>query len=126
MTKTKLRSKTEPTDKLVVMRMIRDDPLGAMHAHGTIDDTEFWAGRKWQACYEKVTLGRLPTFLDASKALKAASKALGKAGDTMIHDILGKGFSIRQVAKMRACNNKVGRAGLERLFHRYMEKLIAA
>jgi hypothetical protein len=119
---TTLCSRIEQNKTVIAGRAIRDDPLGEMHANNLINDAQFYAGRKWQACYERVASDTLRAA-EAAKTLKEASETLGEGGDRLINDILGKGLSILQVAKMHRWNNKVGREGLKRLFHLYMEKL---
>ena len=46
-----------PGDRIVVLRSIRDDPLAGLLSRGHIDQAQFQAGRRWQACYERAGIG---------------------------------------------------------------------
>jgi hypothetical protein len=134
-------SKPGQTDKLIVMRTVRDDPLGAMHAAGSIDNAQFLAGRKWQLYYERIAFGTLRAgaladFVDgggrasagdrdeAMEALKGASKLLGKDADLLIHDVLGLGHTINDVAKNRGNYGGQARLKLTIMLDNALETLV--
>jgi hypothetical protein len=97
----------DPGDKIVVMRNLRGDPLGAMHARRQITDEQFQAGRSFQADFEAAERG--PRAIDPGKEyvdggelpepisegqrkavmrLNRASRELGLDGAALTHDVL--------------------------------------
>jgi hypothetical protein len=97
----------DPGDKIVVMRNLRGDPLGAMHARRQIDDAQFQAGRSFQADFEAAERG--PRAIDPGKEyvdggelpepisegqrkavmrLNRAERELGLDGAALTHDVL--------------------------------------
>lgn len=52
--------------RIIVMRSLRGDPLGYIHAHGGVDDAQYTAGRKWQSLYERVEIGGIQA-MDTTK-----------------------------------------------------------
>lgn len=131
-------------DKIVVMRTIRDDPLGEMHAAKRIDDAEFLAGRKWQADYERVCLGSLRGVnlandpvqgggapdafslvrAQAAQRLKEAASELGREGNIVIHDILADGLSILGVCRKRGNASGYQQSVVSTLFHKSLGILV--
>jgi hypothetical protein len=53
-------------DRIVVMRSVRDDPLGFMHARRQIDDVHLLAGRYWEQLHQRACIGAIQA-LDTSK-----------------------------------------------------------
>ncbi|MGY4194217.1 hypothetical protein ACVIM9_003558 [Bradyrhizobium sp. USDA 4520] len=47
----------EPGEKIVAFRSIRNDPLGRLHAHRQIDDTQYRSGRAFQNDWQKAERG---------------------------------------------------------------------
>lgn len=113
--------------QITVLRSLRDDPLGAMHAAGQVDNVQYLAGRYWQKAYElaeiggaraidytrtKVDGGQIPqpTISDAqAKALadlSRARKALGDYGASLTHDVLACHMTIRESAQRRMMNSE--------------------
>lgn len=108
-------------DYIRVLRSIRDDPLAGMLSRSQIDEAQFRAGRKWQEHRENSEIGgarAIDTTREAVdggrfkepdvdrlslalKELKAADKALGAYGASLVHDVLGRRLSISAVAAMR-------------------------
>ncbi len=108
-------------EKIVVLRSTRHDPLFDMKSKKQIDQSEFVAGRHWQAAWENSELGAvraidftreavdggsLPEMLTdiqrrAMQDIKAARNALGTEGNQIIVDILGTGWSVKQAALNR-------------------------
>lgn len=116
-----LMVKDEAGDNILVFRSLRDDPLGAMHSRGQVDEAQYAAGRHWQRCHEAIELGgaraidptkeavdggRLPEMLTdqgmkAFTDLHRAGKALGIEGEAIIRDILGRGMTLILAAAAR-------------------------
>jgi hypothetical protein len=108
-------------DKITVLASIRDDPLYGMLARRQIDQAQYMAGRKWQEYYENSEIGgigaidttkepvdgrRFPEMFTerhsrAIQELKSASLALGKEGDALIRDVLGRGMTLAGAAAYR-------------------------
>ena len=114
----------DPLDgaRIVVRRSVMHDPLAAMHAARQIDDAQYHAGRRWQRAIEVAQIGGLhgidttrervdggpiarATISDRqAKALQylAWSRGLlGKLSYELIHDVLGRGLTVRQAAAER-------------------------
>lgn len=115
-----------PQDKIVVVRSLRDDPLGRLHARGQLstgDDphgmVKLEAGRRWQDLYEAIEIGgargidttkdvvdggRGPTDqltdhrLKAAKKLALADQALGQQGRWLVRAVLGQRLFVKDVA----------------------------
>ena len=111
-----------PGDRIVVLRSIRDDPLAGLLSRGHIDQAQFQAGRRWQACYERAGIGMViamdPTKepvdghgpghadvtdsqLEAFEQLHAAGKTLGTQGNILVHLVLGQGLAIKELCRRR-------------------------
>lgn len=118
----------EQGGRLLVMRSLRDDPIAAMHAAGSIDNVQYLAGRHWQKAYElaeiggaraidysetKVDGGKIPepTISDSqAKAisdLTKARKALGDYGSSIVHDILAQHLTIKECANRRMMTREI-------------------
>jgi hypothetical protein len=138
-----LMVKDEAGDNIIVFRSLRDDPLGAMHSRGQVDEAKFNAGRHWQRCYEATEIsgaraidftreavdgGRLPEMLSDqySKALadiKKANKALGMEGESIIRDILGRGMPLLHAAAARKLTEESELKYLGKRFRECLETL---
>lgn len=109
--------------KLLVMRSLRDDPLGAMHAAGQVDDVQYQAGRRWQRAFEAAQGSGLKAIDPAKEAVDGgqiarstlteyqiqgssdvsmAMKALGQEGESIVMDILGRGLTLTQAGAKRS------------------------
>src|SRR5258707_15193149 len=55
----------EPGEKIVVLRSIRNDPLGRLHSHRQIDDAQYQGGRAFQDDWEKAERG--PQAVDPTR-----------------------------------------------------------
>lgn len=114
--------------QITVLRSLRDDPLGALHAAGQIDNVQYLAGRHWQKAYElaeiggaraidysidKVDGGKIPepTISDgqakALSDLSRARKSLGDYGASVVHDILACHMTIKQCANRRMMTREI-------------------
>lgn len=111
----------ERGEKIVVLRSLRDDPIGAMHARGQVDEAQFAAARHWQRCYEAVEIsgaqavdptkeavdgGRMPELLTdhysrAYGDLVGAGERLGQEGESIVRDVLGRGMPLLHAAAAR-------------------------
>lgn len=121
-------SKAGQTDRIVVMRSLRDDPLGREHAHGRLDEAQYRAGRYWQYLYETSSVGSVQA-VDTSKEpvdgrqfpemttdqqrkslqrLAMAAADLGKLGNALIHDVLGHRMFLSEVAASRGTPGRHG------------------
>ena len=133
----------EVGEKIVVLRSLRDDPVGAMQARGQVDQAQFAAARHWQRCYEAVEIsgaraidftkeavdgGRLPEMLtdQYSKALadmRKASRALGQEGEAIIRDILGRCMPLLHAAASRNLTSELELKYLGRRFRECLDTL---
>lgn len=110
------------TDKIEVVRSIRDDPLAGLWARQQIDRAQFEAGRRWQRAWERAGIGMViamdPTkepvdghgpsrvdFTDQQLAafydLEQAGRALGTEGNILVHMVLGQGLAIKEICRRR-------------------------
>jgi hypothetical protein len=127
--------------QIVVMRSLRDDPLGALHASHQIDEVQYLAGRHWQKAYElaeiggaraidysraKVDGGGIPqaTVSDvqarAFNDLSNARKGLGDYGTSVVYDILACHLTVRECANRRMMTSE---AELKYIGRRFRECL---
>lgn len=108
-------------DKIEVLRSLRDDPLGAMHAKGVIDEANYAACRHWERSYERVEIGGAraidPTreavdggfiyepFTEemrrAARDLARCGKAMGRDGEAIVRDIVGRKMTLLLAATKR-------------------------
>jgi hypothetical protein len=128
--------------KVTVIRSIRTDPLGALKAQGIIDEVQFLAGQIWGWSYlraeigalkaidmtaERVDGGRLsdPTeqVKRATAYLRAAERALGRDGQSLVTDVIGKGLTLSRAADARGIYTKSGREYIGRRFRECLDCL---
>jgi hypothetical protein len=128
-------------ERINAVTSLRDDPLGALWARHQIDDAKYMAGRHWQKLYEAVEIGvRGVDFTrervdggsgngieimtnhrrKALEKLTRCSAALGRQGDSLIRDVLGRGLCLVEVAASRGYGT---RRGIEYLGQRLRECL---
>src|SRR5260221_11596766 len=55
----------EPGEKIITLRSLRNDPLGRLHSHCQIDETQYQGGRAVQDHWEKAE--RRPPAADPSR-----------------------------------------------------------
>jgi hypothetical protein len=130
--------------QIVVMRSLRDDPLGALHAAGQIDNVQYLAGRHWQKAYELAEIGGARA-IDYSRAkvdgggipqpsvsdvqarafddLSRAGKTLGAYGSSIVHDVMAAHMTIKQCADRRMMTRDVEIRFLGRRFHECLNTL---
>jgi hypothetical protein len=129
--------------RITVVRSIRADPLGALHAQGAIDEVQYTAGLMWAWAYTHSSLGPLkaidltadricgavghhPTTEATKRALgllKAAGTALGFDGSRLVEEIIGRGSTIAMAADARGNNSKSGREYVGRRFRECLDCL---
>lgn len=110
----------EPGEKLTVLRQLRGDPLGRLHAHRQIDEAQYQGGRAFQHDFETaergpkaidptkeaVDGGQFPEPLtdqqrDATKRIIRVRRALGSDGSAIIQEVLINRKYIREVSEGR-------------------------
>ena len=110
----------EPGDKIVVLRSIRNDPLGRLHSHRQIDESQYRGGRAFQGDWEKAERGpravdttreyvdggerREPITDSQRKAvlrLNRIERELGADGSALVHEVLILGMTMEQVRQRR-------------------------
>jgi hypothetical protein len=107
-------------EKIIVMRAIRTDSLGRLHAHKQIDEAQYQAGRAFQDDWETVQgqqqacdpsqpyvdqsfrpRGISKTHSEALVRLNRAHRDLGLIGSAVASDVLIHGKSMTQIAADR-------------------------
>lgn len=112
----------EAGGRILVLRSIRDDPLGGLYARGQIDDAQFAAGRQWQRYYEMAGIGQViamdPTKepvdghgatrsditdsqIEAFRQLIFAGRELGFEDYKLVEMVLGQGLAIKEICRRR-------------------------
>lgn len=116
---------TDPYDqsaKILVMRSLRDDPLGRMHDRKQIDEAQYRAGDQWRDYYAIIEVGGAQA-IDPSKdavdggyfrdnrdsdrysrafnEMRRASTAAGMLGEQSLKDVLANRLFLNQVAALR-------------------------
>lgn len=134
----------EPGAKAYAFKSIRDDPLNRMFIHGHIDKAQLEAGEKWREAFEvaeiggakaidwtkeRVDGGRLSEpFTErqrrAFRTLARAADALGRDGDALVRDVLGRRMFLNQAAAARGLGSERGIAAIGRKFKEYLEILV--
>lgn len=107
--------------KIIVMRSLRDDPLGRLHDRRFITEQQYDAGREWQRLYEIAEVGgaraidttrefvdggRFPELFNenrakAEKELGRAAREVGMLGERLLKDVLVNRMFFGQVAAAR-------------------------
>jgi hypothetical protein len=107
-------------EKIIALRSVRNDPLGRLHAHRQIDNSQYRGGRAFQGDWEKAERG--PRAVDttreyvdggqrrepitegqrqASLRLNRAEHELGADGSMLVHEVLILGMTMEQVGARR-------------------------
>jgi len=115
----------EPGEKIVALRSIRNDPLGRLHAHHQIDESQYRGGRAFQNDWEKAERG--PRAVDTTREyvdggerrepitesqrqavlrLNRAEHELGADGTTLVHEVLILGMTMEQVGQRRGLSSQ--------------------
>lgn len=131
--------------RALVMRSIKDDPLGKMGARSQIDGAQLAAGRRWQADYELSEIGGIKAndttrepvdgggaypdpisdrTIAAVRRLQAARAELGLEGESLVRAVLAKGLTIELIAAARNLTTERERKYLGRRFRECLECLV--
>lgn len=110
------------TQKTVVLRALRDDPLGRLEQRGQIDQAQYLAGRTWQRAYETAEIsgaraidptrehvdgGQIASSAISDEQARAfatlakASRAVGMIGESVLRDVLANRMFPAQIAEAR-------------------------
>ena len=132
----------EPGEKIVALRSIRNDPLGRLHSHRQIDDTQYQAGRAFQDDWERAERGpqaidpgrdyvdgvqaREPITEGQRKAvlrLNRAERDLGADGSALVHDVLVRGLTMEQIGQRRCLSTQRWKDYFSRRFRECLDRL---
>jgi hypothetical protein len=132
----------DPGEKIVVLRSIRNDPLGRLHSHRQIDEAQFQAGRAFQSDWEKAERGpravdptrdyvdggqgREPITESQRKAvlrLNRAERELGADGSALVHDVLVHGLTMEQVGRRRDLSTQRWQDYFSKRFRECLDRL---
>ena len=115
----------EPGEKIVILRSIRNDPLGRLHSHHQLDEAQFQAGRAFQSDWERAERG--PQAVDPSREyvdgartrepvteaqrkavlrLNRVERELGADGAALVHAALIQGMTMEQVGQRRGLRSQ--------------------
>ena len=129
-------------DKVVALRSIRNDPLGRLHSHRQIDESQYQAGRAFQNDWERAERG--PKAVDPSREyvdgaqmrepiteaqrkavlrLNTCERELGLDGSAIIHDVLVHGMSMEQVGQRRGLKSQRWNDYFARRFKECLDRL---
>jgi Domain of unknown function (DUF6456) len=137
-----IRWRWSPGEKIVTLRSIRNDPLGRLHSHRQIDEAQYQAGRAFQNDWEKAERGpqavdptreyvdgvqkREPITEGQRKAvlrLGRAERELGADGAALVHEVLIMGLSMEQVGQRRNLRTQRWSDYLSRRFRECLDRL---
>jgi hypothetical protein len=132
----------ESGDKIVVLRSIRNDPLGRLHSHRQIDEPQYQGGRAFQNDWEKAERGpravdttreyvdggerREPITEGQRKAvsrLNRIERELGADGAVLVHEILVQGLNMEQVGERRGLRSQRWNDYFARRFKECLDRL---
>ncbi len=110
-----------------LVRALRDDPLGRLHARRQIGLAQYRAGRAWQAAYEAAAIGHvgsidpanepvdgspkrngpdLDRITKAAKKLAQWDRLLGADGCAILRDVLAERLTMAAIAMRRGFGNE--------------------
>jgi len=112
----------DPRYVVLVQRSVRSDPFALMHSRGHVDDVQFTSGRLWQFYRERSEVGSVraidptreavdggrfkpPDISGMSAALmrlKSVDRALQVYEASLVHDVLVRNMSIKEIAAARS------------------------
>jgi hypothetical protein len=132
----------EPGEKIVVLRSIRNDPLGRLHSHHHIDDAQYRGGRAFQDDWEKAERGpqavdpgreyvdggrgREPITERQRKAVLRLNRVqgeLGTDGAVLVHEVLVLGLTMEQVGQRRGVRGQRSRDYFAKRFQECLDRL---
>jgi hypothetical protein len=132
----------DPGEKVVVLRSIRNDPLGRLHAHGQIDDAQYQGGRAFQSDWERAERG--PRAVDpgrdhvdgarmrepitegqrqAAQRLNRIERELGTDGAVLVHEVLIMGMTMEQIGDRRGLQTQRWKDYFSRRFRECLDRL---
>jgi hypothetical protein len=131
-----------PGDQIVALRSVRGDPLGRLHAHHQIDESQYRGGRAFQNDWEAAERG--PRAVDPTREyvdgaaprehytesqrqavlrLNRAERELGTDGAALVHDVLVLGLTMDQVGQRRAVQTQRWNDYFARRFRECLDRL---
>lgn len=132
----------DPGEKIVVLRSIRNDPLGRLHSHHQIDEAQYRAGRAFQGDWERAERGPQavdPTreYVDGVRArepvtesqrqavlrLNRIERELGTDGASLVHEVLVLGLTMEQVGQRRSVRSQRWNDYFARRFRECLDRL---
>jgi len=134
----------EAGEKVLVMRSLRNDPLGRLHSHRQIDEAQYKAGRAFQHDWERAERG--PQAVDPSREyvdgaphrepvtegqrqavlrLNRVERELGIDGAALVHDVLVRGLTMEQIGQRRAVHTQRWKDYFARRFRECLDRLAA-
>jgi hypothetical protein len=132
----------EPGEKIVVLRSIRNDPLGRLQSHRQIDEAQYRSGRAFQNDWEKAERGpravdptreyvdggerREPITESQRKAvlqLNRIERELGADGSALVHEVLILGMTTEQIGQRRGLHAQRWKDYFARRFCECLDRL---
>ena len=132
----------EPGEKIVVLRSIRNDPLGRLHSHRQIDQAQFRGGRAFQHDWEKAERGPRAVdttreYVDGGERREPITEAqrravlrpnriereLGADGSVLVHEVLILGMTMDQVGQRRGLRSQRWNDYFARRFKECLDRL---
>ena len=132
----------DPGEKIVVVRSVRGDPLGRLHAHHQIDEAQYRGGRAFQNDWERAERG--PQAVDTTREyvdgagtrepvtegqrqavlrLNRIERELGTDGAALVHDVLVLGLTMDQIGERRAVRTQRWNDYFARRFRECLDRL---
>ncbi|WP_407118213.1 hypothetical protein [Bradyrhizobium sp. LMG 9283] len=132
----------DPGEKILAIRSIRSDPLGRLHAHHQIDETQYRGGRAFQNDWVRAERG--PQAVDTTREyvdgtgtrepvtesqrqaalrLNRVERELGTDGAALVHDVLVLGLTMDQVGQRRAVRTQRWNDYFARRFRECLDRL---
>ncbi|MBI5261334.1 MAG: hypothetical protein HY852_05885 [Bradyrhizobium sp.] len=132
----------DPGEKIVVLRSIRNDPLGRLHSHHQIDEAQYRAGRAFQNDWERAERG--PQAIDPTREyvdgvrtrepftesqrhavlrLNRIERELGTDGAALVHEVLVLGLTMEQVGQRRSVRSQRWNEYFARRFRECLDRL---
>jgi hypothetical protein len=132
----------ETGDKIVVLRSIRNDPLGRLQSRRQIDEPQYQGGRAFQNDWEKAERGpravdptreyvdggeqREPITESQRKAvlrLNRIERELGSDGSMLVHEVLVQGMTMEQIGLRRGLRSQRWKDYFARRFGECLDRL---
>lgn len=129
-------------EKIVVVRSVRGDPLGRLHAHHQIDEAQYRGGRAFQNDRERAERGPQavdPTreYVDGARSREPVTEAqrqavlrlnrvereLGTDGAALVHDVLVLGLTMDEIGQRRAVRTQRWNDYFARRFRECLDRL---